>query len=342
MRIVLSAWVLLAIAAPSSARAGSNTVELSRIIRNIKEITLAYRKRSTAADGKLFWVQTRPAHDLDDQITVEGKIHCRYPGYRVSGWGSGVITDYKPRNYFRRATTLTGNFTRYVSLPKSVRDQCSMELDRYLRAVRNTPHPRWFEKILRADVTFKLSGECVRTKFPFKGKMDRFSRTFTSKGVRVVCRAMPHVVRKLERRYLYNAYSSSRRDNALVTDGTAAVLKGGGYRGRRKEGILFARPQPGCVALRLYYRGDRRRDFLATVRTPRDRRYKLRAVLGYVLKRKTRAEHVPLKIFWSFARGDYFTTATKQGEQSAKAAGYTYSGTLGYVLPPHWRYMPTY
>jgi hypothetical protein len=40
---------------------------------------------------------------------------------------------------------------------------------------------------------------------------------------------------------------------------------------------------------------------------------------------------VPLKLYWSEARGDNFTTATKQGEADAKAAGYQFIRIEGYV-----------
>jgi hypothetical protein len=41
----------------------------------------------------------------------------------------------------------------------------------------------------------------------------------------------------------------------------------------------------------------------------------------------------PLKLFWSAARGDNFTTATAEGERSALSAGYTFVRIEGYVYP---------
>jgi hypothetical protein len=40
---------------------------------------------------------------------------------------------------------------------------------------------------------------------------------------------------------------------------------------------------------------------------------------------------VPLKLYWSEARGDNLTTATQQGEADAKAAGYRFIRIEGYV-----------
>ena len=39
-----------------------------------------------------------------------------------------------------------------------------------------------------------------------------------------------------------------------------------------------------------------------------------------------------LKLFWSAARGDNFTTATTQGEQDARSAGYAYVRAEGYIF----------
>jgi hypothetical protein len=41
---------------------------------------------------------------------------------------------------------------------------------------------------------------------------------------------------------------------------------------------------------------------------------------------------IPLKLFWSPARGDNFTTGTAQGAQDAMAAGYSYARIEGYAL----------
>jgi hypothetical protein len=42
---------------------------------------------------------------------------------------------------------------------------------------------------------------------------------------------------------------------------------------------------------------------------------------------------VPLKLYWSAARGDNFTTATARGESDALAAGYRFVRVEGYVFP---------
>jgi hypothetical protein len=41
---------------------------------------------------------------------------------------------------------------------------------------------------------------------------------------------------------------------------------------------------------------------------------------------------VPLKLYWSAARGDNFTTATAQGERNAIAAGYAFARIEGYIF----------
>jgi hypothetical protein len=41
---------------------------------------------------------------------------------------------------------------------------------------------------------------------------------------------------------------------------------------------------------------------------------------------------VPLNVYWSWARGDNFTTATAQGENDALGAGYIFIRTEGYVF----------
>ena len=42
---------------------------------------------------------------------------------------------------------------------------------------------------------------------------------------------------------------------------------------------------------------------------------------------------MPLKLYWSAARGDNFTTATAEGERDAIAAGYTFARIEGYIYP---------
>ena len=42
---------------------------------------------------------------------------------------------------------------------------------------------------------------------------------------------------------------------------------------------------------------------------------------------------VPLKLFWSDARHDNFTTATAQGETDARNAGYRFVRIEGYLMP---------
>ena len=44
---------------------------------------------------------------------------------------------------------------------------------------------------------------------------------------------------------------------------------------------------------------------------------------------------VPLKLFYSDQRADYFTTATSEGESSASSAGYRLIGIEGYVYPTY-------
>lgn len=42
---------------------------------------------------------------------------------------------------------------------------------------------------------------------------------------------------------------------------------------------------------------------------------------------------VPLKKYWNLARGDYFSTATTDGQKAALDAGYIYVGIAGHVFP---------
>ena len=43
--------------------------------------------------------------------------------------------------------------------------------------------------------------------------------------------------------------------------------------------------------------------------------------------------HSPLKLYWSPAREDNFTTATAQGERDALDAGYSFIREEGYAFP---------
>ena len=53
---------------------------------------------------------------------------------------------------------------------------------------------------------------------------------------------------------------------------------------------------------------------------------------GYVYKEQ-REGTVPLLLYWSPNRNDYFTTSTQVGKQSAEEAGYRLIRTEGYVFP---------
>ena len=46
------------------------------------------------------------------------------------------------------------------------------------------------------------------------------------------------------------------------------------------------------------------------------------------------ATPAPLALYWHSGRGDFFSTATSQGERDALAAGYKLVRTEGFIFPP--------
>jgi len=81
--------------------------------------------------------------------------------------------------------------------------------------------------------------------------------------------------------------------------------------------------------LTLYWNGAAG-DNLSTTQTPPAGYTKVR-VQGYLYKTAVPGT-VPLKLFYSTQRKDYFSTATAQGEKDAKAAGYSLVGVIGHVF----------
>ena len=101
-----------------------------------------------------------------------------------------------------------------------------------------------------------------------------------------------------------------------------------------------AQPKRPFKALTLYWSPDRQDNFTTGTRQGRNDAlaagYQYIRNEGYCVRTSRRWAQwqkgtVPLKLYWSEARGDNFTTSTQQGEADAKAAGYQFIRIEGYV-----------
>jgi len=91
-------------------------------------------------------------------------------------------------------------------------------------------------------------------------------------------------------------------------------------------------------ALEHYWNGSRKDNFTTATTKGKNNAlaggYKFVRVDGYVLNKSssTEGQAVPLYLYYSNARKDNFTTATREGIRAAEAAGYRNAGIEGYVL----------
>jgi hypothetical protein len=101
-----------------------------------------------------------------------------------------------------------------------------------------------------------------------------------------------------------------------------------------------AQPVRPFKALTLYWSPDRQDNFTTGTKQGRNDAiaagYQYIRNEGYCVRSSRRCAQwrkgtVPLKLYWSEARGDNLTTATQQGEADAKAAGYRFIRIEGYV-----------
>ena len=64
--------------------------------------------------------------------------------------------------------------------------------------------------------------------------------------------------------------------------------------------------------------------------------YELVGIQGYVSPTPLNG-YLPLKLYWSNKRKDYYTVASVAGQQDAEQNNYVFVGIQGYVLPgPYW------
>jgi hypothetical protein len=119
--------------------------------------------------------------------------------------------------------------------------------------------------------------------------------------------------------------------SALVASALAGLFPSRAEAQRRKR---------RTVALKLYWSPDREDNFTtATKQGKTDAKaagYQYIRNEGYCVRSSRRWAQwqkgtKALKLYWSEARGDNFTTATKQGKADAKAAGYQFIRIEGYV-----------
>jgi hypothetical protein len=129
-------------------------------------------------------------------------------------------------------------------------------------------------------------------------------------------------------------WSASRQDNMLLTTSSAeAAALEAGYTFVRIEGHV---PATTPYALAWTYWNTGRGDNLVTAQnsslavTADDANYEFAGFDGAFFKQQYPGT-VPLKTFWSGARGDHFATGTAAGEASALEVGYTFLANEGFV-----------
>ena len=134
---------------------------------------------------------------------------------------------------------------------------------------------------------------------------------------------------------LVTYYNAQHNDSVtVVSDEAMRGAEAGGYRRLRDAGgFVFVDPVPGSIALNLWYNSSIG-DYCLTTATDHapltNSGYQYVRTEGYAYPTR-QPRSIPLKLFWSTARGDYLTTASAEAEADALRSGYVFVKTEGYV-----------
>ena len=134
---------------------------------------------------------------------------------------------------------------------------------------------------------------------------------------------------------LVTYYNAQHHDSVtIVSDEAMRGAEAGGYRRQRDAGgFVFVDPVPGSIALNLWYNSNIG-DYCLTTATDHapltNSGYQYVRTEGYAYPSQ-QPRSMPLKLFWSAARGDYLTTASVEAEAEALRSGYVLMRIEGYV-----------
>lgn len=142
--------------------------------------------------------------------------------------------------------------------------------------------------------------------------------------------------------YVY--YNATTKDNFTMSQQAteSKVSDNSAYKFERMEGKILSRAVSGTVPLKVFY-SEERKDYVtcAQATTISDvttagyksvNAYGTDGIEGYIHISQVTGT-VPLKLFYSDARKEHFTTSTTRGEQDALGAGYRFVRIEGYVYP---------
>jgi hypothetical protein len=261
---------------------------------------------------------------------------CNDSGWRA--WGLGVTASYNtnPSSYAKTATKVTAD----IDVPfydakgltqKATAEWCPTAMAADLPKVPAAELDKSRTLTIVKPWKVRVTGECIRMKAPFVGKIEKVSAT-QDVQVTVECRYTPR------RAYLDNDpvklfWSSSRGDNFTATTAQdEAAAKAAGYAFVRNDARVQVLHAGGTTTLNLYWNAANGDNLSTTAAFSAPAGYSFVRKQGYVFA-SPQAYTVPLKLFWSAARKDYFSTATAAGEADAKAAGYTLVKIIGHVIP---------
>jgi hypothetical protein len=257
-----------------------------------------------------------------------------------SGWRTYMIgapaTNPQPSSFTRKATKVTADvsvpYANFNGLQKKATEQwCPTAIASDIWKVPAAERNKHRTVKLAKTWPVRITGQCIRTKVPFIGKIEKVSAS-KSLPVEVRCSYYPSEALK-NNEPLKLWWNGPRQDNftsrSAAGDKAAKAAKYGLVRTEARTLIFHA---GGSHSLDLYWNPTTTDNLSTTPFFKAPAGYTRVRNQGYVYA-SPKSYTVPLKLYWSAARKDYMTTATAKGEGAAKAAGYTLVKVIGHAIP---------
>ena len=137
---------------------------------------------------------------------------------------------------------------------------------------------------------------------------------------------------------------SAARDDHFSDENNCSACSGLDYVFQHAQGALAVAPGDGLVPLNLYWNAAPSAgatagaggDNVASTFPPAQPNYTLSRLMGYVFDpaQPQPANTAPLRLYYSAAHRDHYTTASAADEADALARGYALVGLAGYISPP--------
>ncbi len=262
-------------------------------------------------------------------------LTCNDSGWRA--WSLGPVSyGSQPSGWSRTATQVTAEvpapFYNAKGLYKAAIEQwCPAAIASDIWKVKAADRNKGRTVSVFKSWKMRVGGKCIRTKWPSVGKVQN---VYATKAVQVEVRCSYNPSSALKDNEPLKLYwSGSRQDNFTPRSPAGeTAAKAAKYGHVRTEARTLVFHAGGSHSLNLYWNGANNDNLSTTPFFKAPAGYNLVRKQGYVYA-SPKSFTKPLKLYWSAARKDYFTTGTAQGEAAAKAAGYKLVKVLGHAVP---------